>query len=330
MKRTNIVIIAIAVALAIALSFCYHFLTNTNKNDNISPESKISGNTYPMVVKDALGDSITIEKRPERIISLAPGITEALFAIGCGDRVVGVTSYCNYPPEVKDLPVIGDSITPNIEKITELKPDLIIGQRGNDRKMLTKLKSLGFKLISVDPVSYDSLMNSIDIIGKITDGKEYKNLNATIATLKNTYIQKKEELEKAEGFKGHPKVLFLFSPDGVLYSAGDGTIINEMITIAGGENIAQYTGTAWPQLTMELVTAENPDVIIIATGSMNQDPKPIKEVIKDFKKDAKWKNITAVKDGNVYYADGDSVTILGPRLINGLEEFYKILEKHHK
>ena len=325
MKKSNIIIIIIAAVLAVALCFCYYILHKTNRNDDISPTAGISGNTYPMVVKDALGDSITIEKRPERIISLAPGTTEILFAVGSGNRVVGVSSYCHYPPEVEELPRVGDYVTPNIEKITALKPDLIVGQRGNDRKVLTKLKSLGFNAISVDPVSFDSLITSIDIIGKITEGKERANLISTISTLKNSYTQK-----SAEESKKKPQVLFLFSPDGTLYSAGVGTIIDEMITIAGGENIAKDTGTAWPQLTMELVTAKNPDIIIITEDAMYQDPKPIEEIIKNFKKDAKWKNIAAVKNGNIYLVNGNNVNILGPRLINGLEEFYKVLEKHRK
>ena len=324
MKKNNLIFIVVSIALVIALGLCYYFLNTLNKNSTISPKAIVLGETYPLTVEDALGDTITIEKKPTRIISLAPGTTEILFAVGSGDRVIGVSNYCHYPKDVEKLARVGDLITPNIEKITSLKPDLVIAQRGNDRKVITKIKETGFNVISVDPVSYDSLMDAIEILGKITEGKNYKDLNASIATLK------KSTADKAKAFKKHPKILLLFSAEGDLFSAGPGTIIDEMITLSGGENIAKDAKFAWPQLSMEVVTAKNPEIIVITRDEMYQNPDPIEKVREKFKKDKKWSALSAVKNGQIYYVEGSNVNILGPRLINGLEEFYKIVEDFQK
>ena len=325
MKKNNVLIIVLVIALLAVLTSCFYYLKINSQKRELSSDALIVGNNYPFTVEDAMEYTVTIEKEPQRIISLSPGATEILFAVGSGDRVIAVSEFCTYPPEVKELPKVGGYTNPSIEKITALKPDLVVAMRGNDRETIQKLRELKINVITFDPISIYSLNEALSIIGKVTNGKNaddlIKDINYSIDSVKT----------KGEALEFHPKVLFLFSPDGALYSAGPNSHIDEMITIAGGKNIAHDATSAWPQLSMEVVSAKNPDVILITSQNMGAGEElSLEKVRADFKADKKWKHIAAVKNNNVFFVSNDEICTLSPRSINELDKMYDIFKNIQK
>ncbi|MEM1961345.1 MAG: ABC transporter substrate-binding protein [Sulfolobales archaeon] len=273
----------------------------------VMPEARIS-------VVDALGREITFDKPPTRVVSLAPSITEMLFALGLQDRVVGVTSHCNYPPEVQQLvskgeiAIIGGFWTPDLEKIVSLKPDLVIGSAGTlpHLKLKESLEQVGIKVFYTRAASdkYD-VYSDIRALAKIfrVERVAEELINRIEADIKSveTSIPKDEK----------PKVLVLLGPPAWgLYSAGGNTFMGWLIRTAGGVNIAdKFTG--WPVLDYDFILLHDPDVIIISAMGLNYTTlsKEIGETPLALTK--------AFKNGKVYLVDQEANDILvrpGPRL----------------
>ncbi|MEM0490242.1 MAG: ABC transporter substrate-binding protein [Ignisphaera sp.] len=283
----------------------------------------------PISIVDALGRSIVFEKTPERVVSLAPSITEILFALGLRDRVVGVTSYCNYPPEVLRLveegkiAVIGGYWTPDVEKILALKPDLVIGSSGTRPhiQLRERLEEAGIKIIYIKgsgATNIYEIYEDIATIAKIFGVED--TARKIIQDIDNEIRYVTQKLGEANVAK--LKVLQLAGPPSWgLYSAGGNTFIGWVISTAGGINIAQrFTG--WPQLDYEFVIAENPDVIIVSAMGANYTAI-IEEIRGTPLADTK-----AFKEGRVYLLDKEANDILvrpGPRVGKAVVLVAKIL-----
>ncbi len=270
---------------------------------------------FPVKVTDSRGVVVTIPTVPQRIISMAPNVTEILFEIGAGKRVIADTMFCDFPPQAVKLPKIGDYLKPNVEKISSLKPDLIVASRGNNLDAIEQLEKSGLKVICVDAVDIPTTLRDIQLIG---------NAIGCATQAKKTVDKMKTMIKDVEKSVGNIpvnkriKVLFLFPPYDSLFSTGPGSHIDNMITRAGGINIAAKTNKPWPQLSMEMVVSSNPDVILttVAMGTMKSITE--KSLIAKMRSDNRWKNIKAVKNGRVYILDEDMTTLPGPRLWMGL------------
>jgi cobalamin transport system substrate-binding protein len=266
---------------------------------------------YPLKLTDALKKEVRIEAAPERIISLAPNVTEILFAIGCGDNIVGVTEYCDYPAETKKIEKVGGFNDFSIEKIMILEPDLIVAIHGNPKDLLDNCRRLGKIVYSVNPQSIEGIFESIEVLCKIT-GHE-KQSRKLLARMKDDLI----EIEKAVKSEPAVKVYFgsLISP---YYAVGPDNFIDSMITRAGGVNIASSAKQAYPVLSIESIMAENPDVIIAGLGGHPEGKKERATFIESLKQDSTWGYIKAVRNGKVYFPDPDLTTRPGPRVVEGL------------
>jgi iron complex transport system substrate-binding protein len=269
----------------------------------------------PVKVTDSRGKIITINKIPQRIISMAPNVTEILFEIGAGKRVIADTMFCDYPPQAVKLTKIGDYLKPNVEKISSLKPDLIIASRGNNLDAINQMEKSGLKVLTVDAIDIPTTLHDIvtigDAIGCAAQAKK------TVDNMKSTLKYVETAIAKIPDNK-RLKVLFLFPPYDSLFSAGTGSHIDNMITRAGGKNIAAKTNKPWPQLSLEMVVSSNPDVIIttVAMGTMKNITTS--NLIAKMRADNRWKNINAVKNGRIYILDEDMTTLPAPRLSQGL------------
>ena len=279
---------------------------------------------FPYTFTDSLNRAVTIKGKPKRIVSVAPGATEVLFAIGAGPRVVADTTYCKYPAAAARLPKIGGYTNPNVEKIITLKPDLVLGQRGTPRDIWEQMAALKLTVAVVDAEkSVDEMLKSINTIGRLAG--EEKNAAALVKKLtarKQAVEQKTAKLAEQQ----RPRVLFIFSAD-ALFSAGQGSFIDEIITLGGGRNIAAKTKLPWPELSMEMVIAEDPQVILLLPGVMGEKHKPLTSAaaLARLRGKPQWKNIAAVKNGRVAVLGDDEMTLPGPRLIDGLETTAKAL-----
>lgn len=251
----------------------------------------------------------------ERYISLAPSTTEILFALGLGEEVVGVSSYCNYPPEAKDKPKVGDFSHPNIEKIISLKPDYIFCTGLEQAPVVEELKHLKLNTYVSDPANTEELFKTILDIGIITrTEKEAEVLTRQM----RVDIEKIKEETRLIPQSAKVKVFVEIWPE-PLMTAGKGSIIDEIIALAGGINVAHDVKRPYCNFSAEKVVNLNPQVIILAY--MDKGPA-LKLVEGRFG----WANISAVRDKRVFNdIDPDLLLRPSPRLTQGLKRLYNKL-----
>ena len=268
---------------------------------------------FPITITDDLGKQVTIEEAPQRIISLSPSNTEILFALGLGDRVVGVTNVCNYPPEAKEKEKIGGYSNPSLEKIINLKPDLILATFGNPGKLIDQLKKFDLPVVGLNPKTIEEIFGSIELVGKITD-KEEKALELVENLRGRTekVLAKTEKLTREQ----RPRVLYVvwYKP---LWTAGSGTFIDELIQKAGGVNIAGDL-SGGPKMSLEAVIEKNPEIIIVGEGHPGG-------LIETVKAESTLSETDAFKNNKIFTIDADIVSRTGPRIIDALEEMAKII-----
>ncbi|MGB9779795.1 ABC transporter substrate-binding protein [Caldanaerobacter sp.] len=306
-KFRSIVALFIIFALAFSLAACS--TQNATKPQETPKQAEEVKTQFPLKVTDFLGREVTIEKQPERIVSLVPSVTELLFAIGAGSKVVGVTDFDNYPEEVKDIPKVGGFKGPNIEAITAQKPDIIFASRLSGKEQMESLEKMGIPVVVLDAQNFDQIYQSIELLGKIT-GNE-KKAEEVINDMKSKI---KEISDKVKDLP-KVKVFYLVSLDGN-WTAGKGTFIDEIINLAGGENVASDVN-GWAQYSIEELVKKNPDVIITSPHAGD---------VKDLKNMAGYKDTNAVKNDKVFVVSNDDIIVRGTnRIVLGLEEVAKFL-----
>lgn len=259
---------------------------------------------FPLTITDDAGREVTIARPPERIISIAPSNTEILFALGLGDRVVGVDSYSNYPPEATEKPQVGDYVDPDLESIVAADPDLILATEAHLAIVLPELETLGLPTVVVEPKDLDEVFNGIALVGQITgESAAAQNL---VCSLQARVAAVSEAIAGAP----RPRVFFELSPD--LYTAGPGSFVDDILTRAGGENIASDAAEMWPQLSLEALVSADPEVILLADHEAGVTAEQVAAR-------PGWQGVSAVESGRIVSLDADLVARPGPRVVDGLE-----------
>lgn len=274
-------------------------------------------------VTDGANRMVTITGMPQRIVSLAPSTTEIAFALGLGKRVVAVDTLSDYPADAKNLPNKIGVFPVNYEQVVSAKPDLVLaaGIEGPDEiKKLEDLK-LTVLVIGAPTTTFDNVMSDIALVGKVT-GTDAQAKAVTDAMKQRTDAVK----AKIANAQTKPRVYWeLDATDPAKpYTPGPGSFINDMITLAGGVNVAANAKTAYPQLSAEEIIAANPDIIILSDSCSffnNPGCVPV-ETIKTRKG---WSAISAVKTEKVFPIDDNLVSRPGPRIIDGLEAAAKLI-----
>ena len=271
--------------------------------------------SYPrsLQFKDEVGREVTFSFPPKRIISLAPNITEILFSLGLDGEIVGVSIHCNFPKKAKSKVRVGSYINIDFERIISLKPDLIIATGvGNTRDMVERLGKLGFPTYVVFPKNFNEILQSIGHIGKIVDREK--------EAMKNIDGMKKRRQKVIELTQGLPRTrVFLQIGEAPMVTVGKGSFADDLISLAGGENIAGREKGMYPRLGMEEILKRSPEVILVSSMNPKGD---YQKVIQEW---SRWKMIPAVKNGRVYLIDSDLIDRPSPRIIDGLEEIARIL-----
>jgi iron complex transport system substrate-binding protein len=258
---------------------------------------------YPVKITDGYGREIEIEKPAEKIISLAPSMTETIFALGAGDRLVGVTTYCNYPEEAKDIDQVGDFEGPNLESVIEKNPDVVVAlAMGDDEK--SKLEDAGITVFLQDPQNLDEVFDNIKKIGTIL------GLQEEAESLTSNMNAKKDSIVETVSNYDSKKVFYEVWSE-PLMTAGPGSILDEMINLSNGENIAYDAESLYPEYSLELLIERNPEVYLTADDGF--------KTVEDIKNREGYENITAIKENNIYMLHPDIVSRTGPRIIEGLE-----------
>jgi len=270
--------------------------------------------SIPGTFIDDMGRQVTIEEVPQRIVSHVPSITETLFALNLGEKVVGVSDYCNYPPEAQLKASVGNYFNPSIENIVALDPDLVLTDGHSEN--INQLDSIGITFIVLDPKDIDGILKDIRLLGKITGTEEE-------ASSLCSHIEERIALVLAKvADAATVKVFYIFDATDLNnpWTAGPGSFIDSLITMGGGENVAAKANNAWSQFSIEEIVSADPDVIlidashgsaVIAASELGEHPA--------------WSKITAVEQNRIFTVDGDLVNRSGPRIILGLEEVARAL-----
>jgi iron complex transport system substrate-binding protein len=269
-----------------------------------------TGQTQVDYVFDDLGRLVAINGTPQRIVSLAPSNTEILFALGLGDKVVGVTDWCDYPPEALEKEKVGSYDTPDVEKIVALNPDLILVAYGTTMDVINSLVGLGLTVFGIKTTDLDDLLDDIKTIGEITDKEvEALALTSEMAVGIQAVTDQTEELEQ------RPRVFYIVGQhEGTLWTAGSGTFIHELIEKAGGVNICQNI-TGYTIISIEYVLARDPEVIITS------------EWAYDWAMNAtELASTNASQTDRIFTCNDDLVQRPGPRLVKGLEWFAHFIQ----
>ncbi|WP_232695934.1 ABC transporter substrate-binding protein [Brevibacillus daliensis] len=308
--------------LVLALSACGNQTTaptdgaqQPNQQSETKPaEDKALKTTYPLTVKDSTGQEFTFEKAPERILSVSPAETETLFALGLGDKIVGVSDFDDYPQEATTKPKMGSIMKPNAEAIIAAKPDIVFSGISMKEEMVNKFRDLGIKTFKVEPKTYDDVIANIELYGLITDRQEEakkitddlkKTREDIVTAVKNVEPKKKAYIE--------------FSPG---WTVGKGEFMNELIETAGGINVAS-AAEGWVQINEEIIIKQNPDVIMFTMGFVDKDSqKTLDQMIRDRKA---WSQITAVKNNAIIGIEQNLISRPGPRIGEGLKAVAKAL-----
>jgi iron complex transport system substrate-binding protein len=268
---------------------------------------------YAGIVTDQLGRKVLVPENPQRVISLAPNITEIIFALNRENLLKGVTLHCDFPVEAKLLPRVGSYVGLDLEKIVSLKPDLCIAIKdGNPKQVIDRLESFGIPVYAVDPRNLDSVMETILSIGGLIGADKRADI-----LVKNMRSRIKHVAELIAATSHRPGVFFQIGAAPVV-SVGTRTYIHELIILAGGTNVTAGE-TPYPRFSREQLIALSPDVVIITSMTRSD---AFEQVLAEWNK---WPQIQAVRNKQIYMADSDLFDRPSPRLIDGLEALVRLI-----
>ena len=260
-----------------------------------------------LVVKDGLGREVRLPQRIVSAVSLAPSATEMLFAAGAGARVVGVTTYCNFPEAAKSIEKVGDTQTPNIERIIALKPDVVFVSTASQLEtFMQTLEQQNIAVYVTDPKGIDGVTENLRVLGRLFGTEEQTDRLAD--ELQNRAIHVYENVNG----QPRPKVFMQISKE-PLFTIGSDAFLTDVIARAGGESVTKDVPSGFPKLSKETASAMNPDVIILSDSEDNREPNDV------------FRGSPAVVNGRVYKINADIISRPGPRLVDALEQIADFL-----
>jgi iron complex transport system substrate-binding protein len=268
--------------------------------------------SYPLTITDDAGRAVTVARRPQRIVSLAPSNTEILFALGLADRVVGVDKYSNYPPAAAQKPQISDYSSTNLEQVLVTEPDLILAAGITSRDVIAAFESRGLTVVVLNPPTLDGIFGDITLIGQVAD------VSGAAATVRGDLEGRLATLTaRLATASTKPRVFFELDAT-QFYTVGPKSFIDDLITRAGGANIAADAATAYPQLSAEQIIAKDPEVIVLSDEGFGT-------TVATVGTRPGWAGISAVKNNRVVAIDPDLTNRPGPRALDALEQLARAL-----
>jgi len=265
------------------------------------------------IVTDQLGRQITVPENPQRVVALAPSITEIIYALGQENLLKGVTLYSDFPPAAVNFPKVGSYVQLNLEKIVALKPDLCIAIKdGNPRVVANRLESLNIPVYAVDPRNLETVMQTVLEIGNLLNANQRAGL--LVQRMRSRVFKVKSLVAKA-GYR--PRVFFQIGISPIV-SVGTDTFMHELIVLAGGKNLAQGP-VAYPRFSREQVLALSPEVFIITSMARAAVFEQVKAEW------SRWPNMPAIRDHRIFLEDSNFFDRPTPRLVDGLELLVKLI-----
>ena len=281
------------------------------------PATACTTEALPGTFIDGLGRTVNIEEVPETIISLAPSNTEILYALGLEDKLVGVTEYCDYPPEAQDKPKIGGFSTVDIEIVVEIQPDLILAANKHKDDIIPALEGLGLTVFALDPKTLDEVLESITLVGEITGEEEAASL--LVAEMSNrieAVTDETDNLPEAQRLR-----VFYVTWHDPLMTVGSGALHNELIQQAGGTNIFQDLTENYPKISLEAVIEANPQVIITGISMGSGEDLPFQFISTE----PRLEDVDARINNRISAITNDLVSRSGPRTVDALEQLAEMI-----
>lgn len=294
---------------AIFALFLAAFTGCTAKANLTEKEKQQANSTTVITIVDDLGSRYEFKEPLKRVVSLAPSITEIIFAIGEDSKLVGVTNFCDYPEEARNKTKIGDFFNPNVEEIIKLKPDAVIGVKGVQDSLIKTMKDRQIPVLVFDSTSLDDLASDIEKIGKLFGN----NKKAVKVADEIRSIDRKYSLTG--------KKVFLEINAQPVITAGQNTFISDAIRAAGGVNAGDAIGADYPVVNVEKIVEINPDIYLI---SKNLGVKP-----EDVFKRPGFENLECIKNKKVFVLKNDDIIFRpGPRIVEGVNYLHEIIESN--
>jgi len=263
-------------------------------------------------ITDQTGRRLMIDAPPRRIVSLVPSVTEILFAIGAQDLLVGVTDFCDYPPAARQKQSVGGMLTPSLETIVALRPDLVVATRaGNREEIFAQLAALRIPVYVVNPTRVADALDLITRLGALTGHER------AAATLRASLWARIDAVSARVKTLPRRRVLYVLWPDPLIVP-GAGGLVSELLVLAGGDSVTADAGEPYPRVSLEAAIARSPQVIILASHGSGLGPMA-REMWERFS------SLPAVKEGRLYTADGDLLHRYGPRMVDGLEQLARLI-----
>lgn len=284
--------------VAIAFVFLAAALFAGCRSDAARPEYAAGMRT----VVDDLGRSVAVPVKVERVVSLAPSLTELIYAAGAGERLVGVTTFCNYPAEAQAVRKVGDTLNPNLETIVALKPQIVFVSTASQIEAFFKtLEQNRIAVYVTNPNSFDGVLKNLRQFGELFGTQDRaEKLIADLDARAGAVRQKAA---------GRPRMrVFVQISNEPLFTIGRDSFLTEIIEFAGGESVTKNVVTAYPKLSKETALALDPEVIILSQSDDNREPNDV------------FKNSRAVKNRQVFSVDADLLSRPGPRIVDAMEQ----------
>ena len=269
-------------------------------------------NIAPRTFVDAAGRKVFLAKVPVRIISMAPNVTEILFSLGAAEQVVAVTQFCDFPPEAKNKMQLKGT-NPSAEQIFALKPDLVLAPQDFMKPdLLQQLERLKIPIFTLNAGSVEDVLSQIQTVARMLDRQPAGD--ALTSAMRRRIAIVREQV------RGRPRsrVLYVLNTD-PLQTVGPGSFIHHLIDLAGGDNIAAETGTAYPRLSLEDVIARDPEYLIFPAGADEGIPEEEQQQWR------RWSSLSAVKHNRLVLVPSVLVDRPGPRIVDGLELFARVM-----
>lgn len=269
-------------------------------------------NLAPRTFVDDLGRKLYLAKHPTRIVSLAPSITEMLFAIGLDQEIVGVTEFCDFPPAAREKPKVGYS-QPNLEAVVALRPDLVLAPKSVLRvDLLTKLEQVKIPTFVLEPATLEDILAHIQLLGRM--------VGRTSESVREADRIRKQVAELTARLSGvpRPSILYVLNSE-PLITAGPGSYIHHLIELAGGRNAAANADAPYPRLSMEEVLRQNPEILLFPVGRFEGIPQDQQDRWKQ------WTSLAAVQQNHLFQIDADLLNRPGPRIVQGLQQLVHVL-----
>jgi iron complex transport system substrate-binding protein len=290
-----LVLLLLLVSLALPLAAC-------SRQEAAAPEAvEPVASLFPVTITDDAGRDVTVETEPMRIVSLAPANTEIVYALGLFDRLVGVTTYDDYPAEVVDLPKVGDFVTPNLEAIAAAEPDIVLATTGVQADAIEQLEALGAIVVAVDPQDLEGLLADIELVGDVLGAPD--EAVALVEQMRSDIARITETVSTEE-----PTPCFIEIAQDPLFTAGTGTLLDDLIQTAGGQNVVTEPG--YVGYSLEQLVIDDPQVYLATLGSMS-DPSALADR-------PGYDGLSAVKSGRVAVLEDNLVSRPGPRIVQGI------------